>query len=104
MATTGVLISRDQTSGFSPFIRAIHNSREARNNVCQPTKLNAARAAMEHIEYDWVVGVGTGSTANHFIDVLAESKERIDGAVASSETSAQRLGEHGIRVLGWTNG
>ena len=63
-------------------------------------KLNAARAAMEHIEYDWVVGVGTGSTANHFIDVLAESKERIDGAVASSEASAQRLGEHGIRVLG----
>ncbi|MBT5032755.1 MAG: ribose-5-phosphate isomerase RpiA [Proteobacteria bacterium] len=63
-------------------------------------KLNAARAAMEHIEYDWVVGVGTGSTANHFIDVLAESKDRIDGAVASSEASAQRLGEHGIRVLG----
>ena len=63
-------------------------------------KLNAARAAMEHIEYDWVVGVGTGSTANHFIDVLAQSKDRIDGAVASSEASAQRLGEHGIRVLG----
>jgi ribose 5-phosphate isomerase A len=63
-------------------------------------KLNAARAAMEHIEWDWVVGVGTGSTANHFIDVLAEHKGNIEGAVASSDVSAQRLIKHGIRVLG----
>ncbi|MDG2088495.1 MAG: ribose-5-phosphate isomerase RpiA [Arenicellaceae bacterium] len=63
-------------------------------------KLNAARAAMEHIERDWIIGVGTGSTANHFIDVLAEHKGEIDGAVASSEASAQRLTNHGIRVLG----
>ena len=63
-------------------------------------KQNAARAALDYIEWDWVVGVGTGSTANHFIDALGENKARIDGAVASSETSAQRLQQHGIRVLG----
>ncbi|HAY46546.1 MAG TPA: ribose 5-phosphate isomerase A [Gammaproteobacteria bacterium] len=62
-------------------------------------KLNAARAAIEYVEWGWVVGVGTGSTANHFIDMLAELKGNIDGAVASSEASAQRLTKHGIRVL-----
>src|SRR5690606_8856958 len=46
-----------------------------------------------------VIGVGTGSTANHFIDALARLKSRIDGAVASSEASAERLRGHGIRVL-----
>ncbi|MCB6184033.1 ribose-5-phosphate isomerase RpiA [Leeia sp. TBRC 13508] len=62
-------------------------------------KQAAARAAIDYIENDWVVGVGTGSTANHFIDALATIKDRIDGAVASSEASAQRLKAHGIRVF-----
>ena len=46
-----------------------------------------------------VVGVGTGSTVNHFIDALATMKERIAGAVSSSSASTERLRAHGIRVL-----
>jgi ribose 5-phosphate isomerase A len=48
---------------------------------------------------DAVIGVGTGSTANFFIDELAKMKNRITGAVASSERSAERLKGHGVRVL-----
>lgn len=62
-------------------------------------KKAAAEAALSHIETGMIVGVGTGSTANHFIDLLAGIKSRIDGAVASSEASANRLRSHGIRVL-----
>ncbi|WP_018152809.1 ribose-5-phosphate isomerase RpiA [Leeia oryzae] len=62
-------------------------------------KQAAARAAADYIENDWVVGVGTGSTANYFIDALADIKHKIDGAVASSEASAARLKAHGIRVF-----
>ena len=62
-------------------------------------KQTAAAAAIKYIEWDWVVGVGTGSTANYFIDELAMIKANIDGAVASSEASAERLRAHGIRVL-----
>ena len=58
-----------------------------------------AEAAIEFIEPGWVVGVGTGSTANCFIDELAKMKYDIDAAVASSEASAERLASHGIRVL-----
>ncbi|MBL4673902.1 MAG: ribose-5-phosphate isomerase RpiA [Arenicella sp.] len=57
-----------------------------------------AQAAIEYIEWDWVVGVGTGSTANLFIDELAKMKNKIDGTVASSEASADRLRGHGIKV------
>ncbi len=62
-------------------------------------KKQAAEAALEYIEAGAVVGVGTGSTANHFIDALARIKHRIDGTVASSEASAARLKGHGIPVL-----
>ncbi|MCG6871717.1 MAG: ribose-5-phosphate isomerase RpiA [Gammaproteobacteria bacterium] len=62
-------------------------------------KQAVAEAALEEIENGMVVGVGTGSTANFFIDGLARIKGRIDGAVASSEASAERLAGHGIRVL-----
>lgn len=62
-------------------------------------KKMAAEAALEYIEAGAVVGVGTGSTANHFIDALAGIKHRIDGAVASSEASAERLRSHGILVM-----
>ena len=62
-------------------------------------KRAAAEAALEYVEDDMVVGIGTGSTANHFIDLLAGIKGRIEGTVASSETSAERLKEHGIRVF-----
>ena len=51
-----------------------------------------------HLEKDSIIGVGTGSTANCFIDALASIKFDFDGAVASSEASAQRLKNHGIPV------
>ena len=56
-------------------------------------------AALEYIESGTIVGVGTGSTANHFIDALATIKGRIEGTVASSVASADRLKGHGIPVL-----
>ena len=59
----------------------------------------AAEAALNYIQINDVVGVGTGSTANYFIDALASMRGKIDGAVASSEASAQRLQQHGIQVL-----
>lgn len=62
-------------------------------------KRQVAEAAIEYVEAGSVIGVGTGSTANHFIDLLAGIKGKIDGTVASSEASAARLRGHGIRVL-----
>ncbi|MGR8919566.1 MAG: ribose-5-phosphate isomerase RpiA [Gammaproteobacteria bacterium] len=62
-------------------------------------KRAVARAAIDYIEDDMLVGVGTGSTANYFIDELAAMSARIDGAVASSEASAERLRGHGIPLL-----
>ena len=61
-------------------------------------KQATARAAIEYVPAG-IIGVGTGSTANYFIDELAKIKGRIDGAVASSEATAQRLKSHGIPVL-----
>ncbi len=65
----------------------------------EQAKQLVAEAAIEYIEWDWVVGVGTGSTANLFIDELAKIKGQIDGTVASSEASAERLRSHGIKVM-----
>ena len=62
-------------------------------------KQAAARAAIAHVPHDCVLGVGSGSTANFFIAELAVIKQRIDGAVASSEATAKRLKDLGIRVL-----
>ena len=64
----------------------------------EQAKQLVAEAAIQYIERDWVVGVGTGSTANLFIDELAKMKFDIDGTVASSEASAERLRGHGIKV------
>lgn len=61
-------------------------------------KQAVAHAAIEHVP-GGIIGVGTGSTANFFIDALAGIKGRIDGAVASSNTTAERLKKHGIPVL-----
>src|SRR3954463_7275519 len=58
-----------------------------------------AKAALKHVVEDAVVGVGSGSTVFKFIDALATMKGRIEGAVAASEASAERLKKHGIRVL-----
>lgn len=62
-------------------------------------KKAVAEAALEYVEDDMVIGVGTGSTVNHFINGLARMKTRIDGAVSSSEATSQRLEAAGIRVL-----
>lgn len=62
-------------------------------------KRAAAEAALAYVMDDDIVGVGTGSTANYFIDALASMKSRINAAVASSEASAARLRGHGIQVL-----
>jgi ribose 5-phosphate isomerase A len=62
-------------------------------------KKAVAEAALKYVEPGWVVGVGTGSTVNFFIDALARIKGQIDGAVSSSEASAARLKQHGIPVL-----
>jgi len=62
-------------------------------------KKAAAIKALEYIEADTIVGVGTGSTVNHFIDALATIKDKIIGAVSSSEASTERLKSHGIEVF-----
>ena len=66
-------------------------------------KKAAAEAALEYINSGDIVGVGTGSTANHFIDYLGRIKGRIEGAVASSEASAKLLRAHGIEVMELNN-
>lgn len=66
-------------------------------------KRKAAEAALEYVVADEVVGVGTGSTVNHFIDLLADMKGRIEGAVSSSEASTERMKKLGIPVLDLNN-
>jgi len=62
-------------------------------------KALVGRAALEHVVPNAVVGVGTGSTVNHFIDSLATMRSLVAGAVSSSDKSTERLRAHGIRVL-----
>jgi len=62
-------------------------------------KKAAAYAALEYVEKDTIVGVGTGSTVNHFIDALATIKNNIVGAVSSSEASTEKLKGFGIEVF-----
>ncbi|MCB1977440.1 MAG: ribose-5-phosphate isomerase RpiA [Nitrosomonas sp.] len=62
-------------------------------------KKATAIAAIEYVPVGRVIGVGTGSTANYFIDELAKIKHKIDGAVASSDATAKRLKSHGIDVI-----
>jgi ribose 5-phosphate isomerase A len=66
-------------------------------NTQDAMKKQAAEAALAYVE-DGIVGVGTGSTVNHFIDALAGIKGRIEGAVSSSVASTERLKRHGIPV------
>ncbi|WP_299492465.1 ribose-5-phosphate isomerase RpiA [uncultured Shewanella sp.] len=62
-------------------------------------KKAAAWAALKYVEHDSIVGVGTGSTVNHFIDALATMKADIDGAVSSSEASTEKMKALGIPVF-----
>ena len=62
-------------------------------------KQAVARAALNYVVDGAIIGVGTGSTANFFIDELGKIKQRIKGAVASSEATAARLKSYGIAVF-----
>lgn len=62
-------------------------------------KALVGKAAVEYVEEGSIVGVGTGSTVNYFIDELATIKHKIQGAVSSSEASTERLKAHGIEVF-----
>ena len=62
-------------------------------------KKNVAQAALAYVPENQIIGVGTGSTANFFIDALATLKTPPSAAVASSEATATRLRAHGIKVL-----
>jgi ribose 5-phosphate isomerase A len=62
-------------------------------------KAQAAQAALKYLQEGQIVGIGTGSTVNFFIDALATMKDHIAGAVSSSEASTLRLKSHGIEVL-----
>lgn len=62
-------------------------------------KKAAAYAALPYVEKNSIVGVGTGSTVNHFIDALATMKNEIKGAVSSSEASTEKLKSYGIEVF-----
>ncbi len=62
-------------------------------------KKAAAEAALEEVKEGMIVGIGTGSTVNHFIDLLADIRDRIEGTVASSEASRKRLENAGLPVL-----
>lgn len=66
-------------------------------------KRAVAAAAIQYVPVGSIVGIGTGSTANFFIDELAKIKHKIEGAVASSDATAQRLKGHGIEVLDLNN-
>jgi ribose 5-phosphate isomerase A len=62
-------------------------------------KQAVARAALDYVVDGGIIGVGTGSTANFFIDELGKIRDRIKGAVASSEATATRLRSNGITVF-----
>ena len=62
-------------------------------------KQAAARAAIEYVEYDDIIGVGTGSTVDYFIEYLKPLKNKISGTVASSVSTKEKLEANGIRVL-----
>ena len=66
-------------------------------------KKAAAQSAFEYVEslldMDTIIGIGTGSTTNFFIEELSSISQKIEGAVASSKESAKRLQTHGIPVL-----
>jgi ribose 5-phosphate isomerase A len=77
----------------------MQTSQEASKMTPDEMKRKAAETALEYVVTGAIVGVGTGSTVNHFIDLLAGIKHRIDGAVSSSEASTKRMQAHGIQVF-----
>src|SRR5205085_2706304 len=78
--------------------RRLHRPAAAEETMTQDEQKRAVVQAALKYAQEGVIGVGSGSTVNMFIDALATVKGRIDGAVAASEASAERLKKHGIRV------
>lgn len=79
---------------------AIKNGLKKENNMDQEKlKKMAAEAALAYIENDMVIGVGSGSTVNYFIDALKSVKGKIEGAIASSNASAERLKALSIPII-----
>jgi len=74
------------------------NNHVSKDMTQDEMKRKAAEAALEYVIVDEIVGVGTGSTVNHFIDVLADIKHKIKGAVSSSVVSTERMEGYGIKV------
>ena len=70
-----------------------------RKNDARWNELEVARAAIKYVVPNSIIGVGTGSTANFFIDELATIKDTISGAVASSIATSERLQSHGIEII-----
>jgi ribose 5-phosphate isomerase A len=68
-------------------------------NNADELKALVGRAALQYVVAGQPVGVGTGSTVNHFIDALAGIKDKVPGAVSSSEQTTRRLRAHGIKVF-----
>ncbi len=68
-------------------------------SAAEAAKVRVATAALETLRGADVIGVGTGSTVHHFITALAGAKHRLDGAIASSEDTAEKLRRIGIRIL-----
>lgn len=85
----------EYNSSFTPLFEPVMNQDELKQAVAQA----AVDYINPHLNKDSIVGVGTGSTANCFIDALATIKHTFDAAVASSEETASRLRERGINVL-----
>lgn len=87
---------------FAPLavtIRVFENS-DSKSMTADEKKKQAAIAALDYIEKGAILGVGTGSTVNHFIDAVAEKmKGSIEAAVSSSDVSSERMKKHGIPVV-----
>jgi ribose 5-phosphate isomerase A len=80
-------------------VHCADHKRKGNHMTQDEMKEKVAEAALSYVENGTIVGVGTGSTANKFIDALAARKDDIIGTVASSEATAERLRSHGIAVL-----
>jgi ribose 5-phosphate isomerase A len=83
--------------GLESMLLTLHRDRKTMSQ--DALKKFAAEAALKEIPEDAIIGVGTGSTVNYFIDGLAQMRERIAGAVSSSEASSVRLKAAGIEVF-----
>ncbi|ART78952.1 hypothetical protein CBP12_01315 [Oceanisphaera avium] len=98
LLSLGLLDKRSVTNGFL-VRRSVLNLEEIKAMTQDEMKKAAAWAALDYVTPNSIVGVGTGSTVNHFIDALGTIKETIKGAVSSSQVSSARLSALGIKIF-----